>query len=288
MKTRPVLFLSAFVVLAGLAAATSAAEPDAVQRRPEQGAAGLTILLTGDTKTWLNLPEPPYTVAVTIKQKLEQAGFRVTMDPQQPYDAVMIIAYEETQGRQYRALEHGTQITCDVKLFHLAKSQDSPVWTTHVEAGTSWPTPIGSLYWDAVQNLEENPYFYYLGPLLTGWLANRDEAGVVFGRMITQRSARSTTEGGGFQQTGTVVAQDGARLNAVREIGRLKERRALPGLWELVEHGEPDQQAAAIRAIGEVGDPSAVDRLSRLHDKESDPDRRTVLMNALTQILQHR
>ncbi len=288
MRTHTVLVLCSFVVLTGLAVATSAAEPDTAQPQPEQGPAGLMILLTGEVKTWLNLPEPPYSAAVTIKQKLEQTGFRVTMDPRQPYDAVMIVDYEETQGRQYRALEHGTEITCDLKLFYLAMSKDSPVWTTHVEAGTSWPTPIGSLYWDAVQNLEENPYFYYLGPLLAGWLANRDEVGVVFGRMITQRSAQSTTEGGGFQQSGTVVAQDGARLNAIREIGRLKERRALPALWELVENGEADQQAAAIRAIGEVGDPSAVDRLSRLHDKESDPDRRTVLMNVLTQILQHR
>jgi hypothetical protein len=285
MKARVVFFLSLFI-LTGLAVAASADEPGVAPSRPRQAGPVVTILLAGEVKTWLNLPEPPYSPDLTIKHKLEQVGFRVTMDPRQPYDSVLIIAYEETRGRQYRALEHGTQISCDLKFLHLAESKDIPAWTRHIEVGTSWPTPIGSLYWDAVQNLEENPYFYYLGPLLAGWVGNRDEAGVVFSRVITQRSSRSTIEGGGFQQSGTVVAQDGARLNAIREIGRLKERRALPALWELVEQAEPDQQAAAIRAIGEVGDPSAADRLSRLHDKESDPDRRTVLMNALTQILQ--
>jgi HEAT repeat protein len=84
-----------------------------------------------------------------------------------------------------------------------------------------------------------------------------------------------------------VVANAEARLNAMRELGRLKDRRALPTLWELAgERDEHDtsQRDAAITAIGDIGDPESLDRLSALYNTDTDPGFRTVLEKAMARI----
>ncbi|MDR4484320.1 MAG: hypothetical protein R3B95_14090 [Nitrospirales bacterium] len=50
-----------------------------------------TILIAGTVQTWLNMPSPPYNVGVTLKLKLEDAGFQVVFDPEQPHDAILYI-----------------------------------------------------------------------------------------------------------------------------------------------------------------------------------------------------
>ncbi|MER3425565.1 MAG: hypothetical protein C4293_22355, partial [Nitrospiraceae bacterium] len=129
-----------------------------------------TLLIAGEISTWLGLPEPPYKVAVTIKMKLERAGFRVTFDPASSYDAILLLRYQETPGREYPRLEQGTNVLCEIGFKH---STMDPVLLYRFETGTSWPAPVGSLYWNAIQNLEEIPYYYYLGELLRGWLAEQ-------------------------------------------------------------------------------------------------------------------
>jgi HEAT repeat protein len=83
------------------------------------------------------------------------------------------------------------------------------------------------------------------------------------------------------------VANAEARLNAIRELGRLKDRRALPTLWELAgarEESDTAQRDTAIRAIGEIGDPDSLDRLSALYNRETDDGLRIVLDKAMARI----
>ena len=51
-----------------------------------------TILVAGTVQTWLNVPSPPYNVGITLKLKLEDAGFQVVFDPKQPHDAIHLCA----------------------------------------------------------------------------------------------------------------------------------------------------------------------------------------------------
>ena len=246
-----------------------------------QAAQVRTILLKGQVSTWLNQPQPPYQVVITIKMKLERVGYRVVLDSQQPHDAVLNIAYQETEGRQYRALQYGTDIRCEVAL-HLPPAASAPsVWSRRFESGTSWPTPVGSLYWEAVQNLEEEPYYYFLGELLKGWLDRQEEAPVVFISMLQESRGRQTTEGGGFQPTARETANQGARLNAIGELGRLRERRALPLLWTLAQAPSSPEGEAALTAIGEIGGRDSLDRLITFAESQSDPDVKAVAQKAM-------
>jgi hypothetical protein len=251
-----------------------------------------TILLAGQSTTWLDLPEPPYNAAITVKSKLEQAGFRVTFDQTQPHHYVLAMTYLETRGRAYGTLEYGTNISLEFSVWRVVTGKPQKLWTRTIESSTSWPVPVGSHYWDAVQNLEENPYYYYIGELVQGVVTTQEDAGAVFARVLRQQKLGETTyESGGFQAPGHVVANQGARLNAIRELGRLKDRRALSTLWELVEQGrrsddssDVTQRITALAAIGEIGDPTASDRLSRLYETETDADMRAVLEQAMARI----
>ncbi len=240
-----------------------------------------TILLAGTVATWLSQPQPPYNVVITIKIKLERVGYRVLLDPAQPHDARLVIDYRETPGRQYRALEQGTNISCDMTLHVPAAGSWAPIWSHRVETGTSWPTPIGSVYWDAVQNLEENPYYYYLGELLKGRLERREEAAQVFVGMLQESRGRPGTDGGGVQATARETAKDGARLNAIGELGRLRERGALPLLWTLAQAAPSPESDAALLAIGEIGGQDSLDRLSAFVEAQQDPDVKVVARKAL-------
>lgn len=257
--------------------------------------AAQTVLLAGQARTWLDLPEPPYNAAVTVKSKLERAGFRVTFDQTQPHHHVLVMTYIETQGREYGKLDHGTNISVEFTFWGVSSGKPQKRWTRTIESSTSWPIPVGSHYWDAVQNLEENPYYYYVGELLRGLTTQEDE-GAVFTRVLRQKKLEGTTyESGGFQSSGHVVANAEARLNAIRELGRLKDRRALPTLWELVEQtrgsDEPvdtAQRNVALAAIGAIGDQMAYERLNRLYETETDSDLRVVIEKAMAQIREQR
>jgi hypothetical protein len=271
--------LGGATILALLSAPTHSATP---------AGPSVTVLLAGTATTWLDLAEPPYKVGITVKTKLERAGFRVVMDRALPHDYVLVLAYQETQGRQYARLEYGTNIRCEMTLWRPGAGAPEQMWTHQVTTGTSWPTPVGSLYWEAVQNLEENPYYYFVGDLLQGLITAREDEGAIFSRVLQQKKLGSATyESGGFQATGHVVANAEARLNAIRELGRLKDRRALPTLWDLAgarDESDTAQRDTAIRAIGEIGDPASLDRLSALHNRETDDGLRDVLDKAMSRI----
>jgi hypothetical protein len=247
-----------------------------------------TILLAGQATTWMALPSPPYNAAVTVKTKLERVGFRVTFDRAQPHQHVLAMTYIETQGREYGKLDRGTNISCEFTLWRVTSGAPEKLWSRTIESSTSWPVPIGSHYWDAVQNLEENPYYYYIGELAHGLTASQEDAGAVFARALRQKKLGGAPyESGGGQASGHVVANAEARLNAIRELGRLKDRRALPTLWELAatqdEH-ETSQRDTALKAIGDIGDPDSLDRLNALYNAETDEGLKAVLDKAITRI----
>lgn len=239
-----------------------------------------TLLVTSQVSTWLELPAPPYNIPITVKMKLERAGFQVVFDASQAHDAVLTIGYRETPGQQYRRLEQGTNISCRIALQH---HSIGPVLAYDFEASTSWPTPVGSLYWDAVQHLEENPYYYYLGELVKSWLTALEDPWVVFSRMLRQPALTFSVDGGGTQPSDQVVANQEARLNAIRELGRLKERRALETLWDLVRQPDERQRLTAVSAIGEIGDPNSLEPLRRLAS-DGDSEIRTAAESAIKRI----
>ncbi len=246
-----------------------------------------TILLTERIDTWLDMPAPPYNVTVTIKQKLERVGYRVTRNPEDPHQAVLAVRYEETPGRTFRFLQQGTRITCLLRVFDaqhpLPLPRDQPLVAVHLQTETG-TQPTSSLYWDAVQRLEENPYYYYFGELLSGWLADGRGPGDVFAQVLREPPLAISTEGEGSGLTARHVANELARRGAIEELGRLEHRSALETLWDLAERSTRQERNAALAAIGEVGDRRSVARLSQMLASETDPLLRATIEASLARL----
>lgn len=244
------LLLAWWVAGAGGWGEPAAQAESSVEQRNQIGAVR-TLLLSGEASTWLDLPAPPYNALVTVKMKLERAGFVIVSDPRQPHDARLFLRYRESPGREYPRLQQGTTISCELSLDH----PTGTLWDHRFEAATTWPMPVGSLYWDAVQNLEEDPYYYYMGDLLKGWLSAGQDAVAVFSEVLKQPPLVIPADSSGGHITGQMAANRQARVNAIGELGRLKDRRALETLRHLADQPDQLERKAAEAAIKRIGQP---------------------------------
>jgi hypothetical protein len=223
------------------------------------------VLVGGDASTGASLASSPYDVVISVKLKLEAAGYQVVLDPSQPHDAVFIIEYREMPGREYPNLEVGTRIACTLLLYH---PQIGRVLSYALAVESSWPQPFGSLYWDAIQNLEENPYYYYLGELTHAWLTSQVDAVELFSTLLRDPPLAQSLDGSDNVLTSRMAANQNARLHAIEELGHQGARRgaarALETLWHLVWERRLTESRAAIAAIAEIGHPSSVEPLQEL------------------------
>lgn len=290
MTSRPNPAVLALPLVLGLLLATPALSPAARESSFSVASGAIppatpvdTILLTTHVETWLQMQTPPYNVGVTVKQKLERVGYRVTGDPSEPHDAVLAVTYLEEPGRTYRFLEQGTRITCRFALSIPPRHEGHAVISIDLETETG-PTPLGSLYWDAVQRLEENPYYYFLGELLAGWLRREESATQVFAEVLRDPPLSISTAGEGATTTARQAANGLARRGAIEELGRSQDAKALDTLWHLAEHAARKEREAALVAIGELGEPSSRDRLLELHAAESDPALRAAIEASLSRL----
>lgn len=220
-----------------------------------------SVLVAVEAGSGPRVEASPYDVVIAVKLKLEQAGYRIVLDAEQRHDAVLLIEYEETPGREYPNLEIGTKIACTFTLYHPTVGKVS---SHHLEAESAWPRPFGSLYWDAVQNLEENPYYYYLGDLFRGWLTSQTDVVDVFSAALREPPLFQSLDGSDNIVTSRMAANQSARLHAIHELGLRRDPRALDTLWRLVWEGNNPERKAAIAAIGEIGDPRSIERLKDL------------------------
>lgn len=281
---KPVL---GFVLVLSLAGAVHAAsdQPGGEARASEPQRELLrqvrTVLLSSKVTSWLRRGEPLYNITVAFKTKLGRAGFQVVLDPQQPHDAVLDIDYRESPGREYQPLQQGTKVSCQVALRHPILGV---VLAYHFEAETSWPVPAGSPYWDAISRLEENPYYYYFGELVQGWLTAQADAVAVFSAVLRQPPVKISSQGTEEMITAQMAANLTARLYAIQELGLRRDRRALDTLWKLVAQPTAHERRAAIAAIGEIGDPASVEPLARLLESEPEPSIRAAAAAAIERI----
>ena len=140
-----------------LSSLTSKPQSEQLELEPIQ-----TILVTGTVKSWLKGGTPHYAVIVTLKLRLQDAGFIVVFDPALPHDANLRIQYEEYPSGQFQVLEQATALTYSLQLVHTHLGE---IFSRDFKAKPN-PIPVGSLYWDTISNLEENPYYYFFGDIL--------------------------------------------------------------------------------------------------------------------------
>ncbi len=242
-----------------------------------------TILLTGTVQTWLDVPAPPYNVGIVLKLKLEDAGFQVVFDPNQPHDANLRIHYEEIPSGTFQVLEQGTSIRYEMQLVHERLGE---IFSRRFIAEPN-EIPVGSLYWDTVSNLEEDPYYCFIGDLIQGQIQHGQKAQEILLEVLLRpftHPERSNAAGARGAAQGAV--KQSARLNLIQELGRgrFSMPEAQEALWTLAKKAQPNERGTAMTQLGRIGDPSFLLPMADLLEKEDNPEVRSAGEHAMSLI----
>ena len=209
----------------------------------------ISIKIEATASTWME-GEQPYDIYSAIKQKLEDAGFEVVPQESTVYDATLVTDYSEDKGRGYSitgvgpTIGYGTNITCILKLD--TKTQGL-IFEKRISAST--PSKSSALYWDAVDDFEDEVYFKYLG----GFIATKFGVGDEVSVMILALEDEDTD----------------TQCEAVEALGEIGDERAVEPLIQALKDEDKAIRYWAAKALGEIGDERAVDSLTQaLQDED--------------------
>jgi len=239
-----------------------------------------TILVTGTVQTWLDVPAPPYNVGVTLKLKLEDAGFQVVFDPTQPHDADLRIEYEEYPSGQFQVLEQATAIRYRMQLVH---DRLGKIYTHEFDAQPN-ASAFGSLYWDTIGNLEEDPFYCFVGDLIRGQVhRGQDEAETLLEVLVRPYTQQDAVNSAGARGATQATVQQHARLNIIRELGQglFHTPEAHEALWTVARKAKPNERGAAFTQLGKIGDTAFLSPLTTLLEREDDPEVRSAAEHAI-------
>ncbi len=228
-----------------------------------------TILVTGSLQTWLDAPAPPYKVIVTLKLKLEDAGFQVVFHPSQPHDANLRIRYEEISNGQFEVLEQGTAIRYQMQLMH---EKVGEIFSHFFEAQPN-VIPLKSLYWNAIANLEEDPYYCFMGDLIWGQIhQDHNKQDILLDVLLRPLTQQNSVNAAGARGVNQAIVQQQARLNIIQELGKgtFQNPEAHQALWKIASEAQANERSAAVTQLGKIGDLSFLSPLEKLMAKESD------------------
>ncbi len=192
-------------------------------------------------------------IAPAIRVKLAAAGFAVVPSRTDPHDLTLHVAYREERGKQFRFDTYGTRITCAF-LLQPPSGETLLDLTIREESGDY---DFGTApYLEAIEKFETNPYFYFLGEIVNERVnAKTDTTDALIqglSRMVQAEPRRDgqLPTGGDYSlaQSETVYSLL-ARENTIKELGRLKDARAVPVLTSLLTHASPQVRLTAIEAL---------------------------------------
>jgi hypothetical protein len=215
-------------------------------------------------------------IAPALRMKLSSSGFAVTEDPDRPHELTLTVQYREERGKRISANLYGTDITC---LIRLSSAQGEPLESMLIHESPSYTDLATAPYVEVVEQLQTNPYFYFIGEIVRGWNQKLDSTGVLIqalDRHLEEERDRlpATPLDTLVSPAETFPDLDGhfapmARQNAVEELGRLKDPRAIHVLERLIGDADPETRVHAVLALGEFDTAAVTPVLARVAKADS-------------------
>ncbi|WP_447972632.1 HEAT repeat domain-containing protein [Nitrospira sp. Kam-Ns4a] len=277
----------AAAMLAGcLAWPAGAAEPGerALTAEERQLLDGKTTLYVDvRVSTWMPRGRTLFDAEATVHRKLAAAGLKAVRNPTDPHDLVLLVDYREERGKEFSFDNYGTDIVCRVRLEHpiLGLLLDLTIRESSPEPETGTPP-----YLEALARFEANPYFYLLGNIVHGRLVSHlDQTGALIQaleRLIDfDPSKLDHPQDGHTMAPNEILYLGQARENTIRELGRLKEPRAVPVLDRLLQHADPRVRLSSVEALRAIPGPEAGAALERVARQDQAGDVRAAAASAL-------
>jgi hypothetical protein len=283
--------LSSFLGIGLTLTALSFAGQDAPSRPTAVGSDRQPIIyLDVSASTWRSRGRVSFGLVPLLKLKLASAGFAVTQDLESPHDLTLKVEYREERGKQISLDLTGTEITCVMLLDH---PQEGRLFSTTIHEAPRYAELVTAPYVEVVEQFQTNPYFYYIGDLIRGRIdAHLDTTATLIRAVERQfdreRYPRVTTPLDTLESPAetfpdldlhfAALAQD----NAIDELGRLKDSRAIDLLKMLMFHSDPRTRLRAVLALGEFNSPSLAPAMTRVVRADSDADVREAAAAVLT------
>lgn len=285
------LLLSSFLCIGLTLPTLSFAEQDAPSRPTAVGSDRQPIIhLDVSASTWRSRGRVSFGLIPSLKMKLTSAGFAVTQDPESPHDLTFKVDYREERGKQISLNLSGTEITCVMLLDH---PQEGRLFSTTIHESPRYAELVTAPYVEVVEQFQTNPYFYYIGDLIRGRTdAHLDTTAALIQAVQRQfdreRYPRVATP------LDTLVSPAEtfpdldlhfaalAQENAIDELGRLQDSRAIDLLKTLMFHSDPRTRLRAVLALGKFNSPSLAPAMTRVVRADSDADVRDAAAAVLT------
>jgi hypothetical protein len=243
------------------------------------------LFISVRASTWMPRGHTLYDAAATLRTKLAAAGFAVVPEETQTHELVLKVVYREERGQQIRFDMFGTDISAEILLEHTTAGPLLEMTIRESSSATVFGTPP---YLDALQKFETNPYYYFLGDIVRARVASRLDitGGLIQGlRRVAQRPPErgDQQEQLSMRPTDELYASD-ARENTIRELGRLKDRRAVPILTAMLEHPDGNVRLRSAESLGMIGAPESRPALERVAQHDRDPQVRKAAAGALSSL----
>ncbi len=223
--------------------------------------------------TWMPRGHTLADVAPVIRTRLIKAGFTVVREKKESHDLLMTVDYREEQGREIRFDYYGTDITGVFKVEHPTLG---PLLGFTVQASSPYPPTGAAPYLDALHRFDTNPYYFLIGDIVAEKVRQGSDLTGGLVRGVTRLSGEQSTAGDPSAGTHTMQSGDtfygpAALVNAIAELERIKDPRAVPAFTAALQHYDPKVRAKAVGALGQVGTAEAKPAVEALLAREQDP-----------------
>jgi hypothetical protein len=243
----------------------------------ETVAAGAPVVyLDLEATTWRPRGRISFGIPSVLKMKLTSAGFAVTQDPQRMHDLTVRVQYREDRGKPIGVNAYGTDISCLV----LFDSPGHGVQSVAIHESPSYTDLVTAPYVEVVQKLETNPYFYFIGDIVRGWHNGIDTTGGLIEALTRQFDEERhrppptpldtlISPAETFPDLDAHFAPS-AQENAVDELGRLGDARAIEVLKKMMFGADRNMRLHAVMALGQFDAPSVTPVLTSVAQADSD------------------
>lgn len=242
-----------------------------------------TIYVEVAFSTWMPRGKTLADVAPTLRTSLASAGFTVIRTSTGAHDLTLKVGYREERGKQYKIDMYGTDITCLVRLEHpeLGSLLDMTIGESSANSESSTPP-----YLETLERFHTNPYFYFVGDFVKARVASRLNRTEVLLQSLQRLMQNEPPRGDQPENVhaflpGDMIYPLMVRDNTIQELGRLKDRRAVPFLTTLLGHKDRQVRLLSVHALGAIQADEARPDIERVAQQDGDREVRQAAATVL-------
>jgi hypothetical protein len=208
--------------------------------------------------TWKTRGGLLYDIEGTVRRKLTSAGFLLVRDQAKSHDAVYYVDYQERRGEAYGINQFGTIISAK---FRLERPEHELLHEIRIEE-TSHPTISGPPpYLNTLQNFQTNPYFFFLGDILQGYLRYQHDAQLVLIEIINNLESIhfykpypylpdfSLKDEAHYMTPNEELFQPTVVRRVLQTLADQKDFRLVPSLYNLIKYPDVYVRVESLKAF---------------------------------------